>query len=137
MKQAGPCNRKRPCQHAASQGIIPEEIYTVTAQDYSNQISDLKAKLARLQKESKTASEEIRYAEYITQIESIVDLKEDQINEGLYERVTKKIVVHPNKVLEIHLSFMPAPIYMQYKTIGRGTDYTAEFTILKDLNDLA
>ena len=131
QKEASDCTKKH------IQGIIPEEIYTVTAQDYSNQISDLKAKLARLQKESNTASEEIRYAEYITQIESIVDLKEDQINEGLYERVTKKIVVHPNKVLEIHLSFMPAPIYMQYKTIGRGTDYTAEFTILKDLNDLA
>lgn len=118
-------------------GIIPEEIYTITAQEYNDEIRDLKAKLAQLQKESNTASEEMRFSEYIAQIEGVVNLTEDQINEGLYERVTKKIVVHPNKVLEIHLSFMPAPIYMQYKTIGRGTDYTAEFTILKDLNDLA
>jgi len=28
------------------------------------------------------------------------------------------------------LSFIPMPIYMQYKTSGRGNDYTAEFTIL-------
>lgn len=113
------------------QGKIPEEIYIATAQDYNDEISEQKAKLARLQKESNTASEEIRYTEYIAQIESIVDLKEDQINEGLYERVTKKIVVHPNRVLEIHLSFMPRPIFMQYKTTGRGEAYQAEFTIIE------
>ena len=73
----------------------------------------------------------MRFAEYIAQIESIVDFKEDQINEGFYERVTKKIVVHPNKVLEIHLSFMPRPIFMQYKTTGRGEAYQAEFTIIE------
>ncbi len=113
-----------------NRGDIPEVIYTLTAQDYLNKINDLRAELARLEKESNTASEEMRYAEYIAQIESIVDLKEDQINEGLYERVTKKIVVHPDKVLEIHLSFMPRPIFMQYKTTGRGTAYQAEFTII-------
>ena len=72
----------------------------------------------------------MRYAEYVSQIESIVNLQEDEINEGLYERITKKSVVHPDKVLEIHLSFMPRPIFMQYKTSGRGTAYQAEFTII-------
>ena len=124
QKEASDCTKKH------IQGIIPEEIYTVTAQEYSDEISELKAKLAQLQRESNTASEEMRYAEYIAQIESMVNLTEDQINEGLYERVTKKIVVHPDKVLEIHLSFMPRPICMQYKTTGRGTAYQAEFTII-------
>ncbi len=124
QKEASDCTKKH------IQGIIPEEIYTVTAQEYSDEISDLKAKLAQLQKQNNTASEEMRYAEYIAQIESMVNLQEDQINEGLYERVTKKIVVHPDKVLEIHLSFMPRPIFMQYKTTGRGTAYQAEFTII-------
>ena len=112
-------------------GKIPEVIYTITAQDYANKINDLKAKLAQLERESNTASEEMRFAEYIAQIESMVNLAEDQINEGLYERVTKKIVVHPDKVLEIHLSFMTRPIFLQYKTTGRGEAYQAEFTIIE------
>ena len=118
-------------------GKIPQEAYLATAQEYSDEICDLKGKLAQLQKESNTASDKIRCAEYIAHIESIIDLKKYQINEGLYERVTKKIIVHPDKVLEIHLSFMSAPISMQYKTNGRGSDYTAEFTILKNSNILA
>ncbi len=114
-----------------NRGDIPEVIYTLTAQDYLNKINDLRAELARLEKESNTASEEMRFAEYIAQIESMVNLQEDQINEGLYERITKKIVVHPNKVLEIHLSFMPRPIFLQYQTSGRGEAYQAEFTIIE------
>lgn len=114
-----------------NRGDIPEVIYTLTAQDYLNKINDLRAELARLEKESNTASEEMRFTEYIAQIESMVNLQEDQINEGLYERITKKIVVHPNKVLEIHLSFMPRPIFLQYQTSGRGKAYQAEFTIIE------
>jgi len=112
-------------------GKIPEEAYLATAQEYSDEISELKAKLAQLQKESNTASEEMRFADYIAQIESMVNLTKDQINEGLYERVTKKIVVHPDKVLEIHLSFMPRPIFLQYQTSGRGEAYKATFTIIE------
>ena len=73
----------------------------------------------------------MRYAEYVSQIESIVNLQEDEINEGLYERITKKSVVHPDKVLEIHLSFMPRPIFLQYQTSGRGEAYKATFTIIE------
>jgi len=114
-----------------NRGKIPEVAYTATAQEYSDQISDLRAKLAKLQKESNTASDEMRFAEYVAQTESIVNLQADEINEGLYGRVTKKIVVHPDKVLEIYLSFMKRPIFLQYKTSGRGEAYQATFTIVE------
>ena len=119
------------------QGVIPEEAYTATAKMFNDQILELKATLVKLQDTDDAISQEIRYKDFISQIEGLVDLQEDDMTEGLYARVTRKVVVHPDRVLEIHLSFMPAPIYMQYKTIGRGTNYTAEFTILKDLNELA
>jgi len=80
---------------------------------------------------SNTASDEMRFAEYVAQTESIVNLQADEINEGLYGRVTKKIVVHPDKVLEIYLSFMKRPIFLQYKTSGRGEAYQATFTIVE------
>ena len=74
----------------------------------------------------------MRYAEYVSQIESIVNLQEDEINEGLYEWITKKSVVHPDKVLEIQLSFMTRPIFLQYNTSGRGQAYKATFTVIEN-----
>ncbi len=113
------------------QAKIPGEAYTATAQIYSDQISDLKVKLTQLQRESNTESYEMRFSEYVDKIESIVNLQAGIINEGLYERVTKKIVVHPDKVLEIHLSFMAGPILLKYKTSGRGPTYQATFTVIE------
>lgn len=52
------------------------------------------------------------------------------INEGLFERITKKIVVYPLNILELHLSFMVSPIYLQYTTSGRGDFYKVEFDVL-------
>ena len=60
----------------------------------------------------------------------MVDLSADDLNDVYYERATKQIFVYPDNLLEFHLSFIPMPIYLQYKTTGRGDDYTAEFTIL-------
>ena len=66
----------------------------------------------------------------IDQIKKIASLSNDDINEELFERITKKIVVHPLNVLELHLSFLINPIYLRYRTEGRGEDYNAIFDIL-------
>ena len=113
------------------QGKIPEEAYTATAQTYSDQIGVLRAKFTQLQKESNVTSNEIRFTEHVAQIEHIINLQENEHNEGLYERATKKIVVHPDKVLELYFSFMTRPIFLQYKTSGRGPAYQATFTVIK------
>jgi len=112
------------------QGKIPDEAYGATINLYNDQILELRFQLAELQKTPDTISAEIRYKEFIAQIEGLLSLQEDEINEGLYERITKKIVVHPNKVLEIHLSFMPMPYYLRYETTGRGDTFTASFEII-------
>lgn len=112
------------------QGKIPDEAYGATINLYNDQILELRFQLAELQKTPDTISAEIRYKEFIAQIEGLLSLQEDEINEGLYERITKKIVVHPNKVLEINLSFMPMPYYLRYETTGRGDTFTASFEII-------
>ena len=66
----------------------------------------------------------------IAELERIVSLQDDEINEGLYERITKKIVVYPLNILEIHLSFMTMPICLQYSTSGKGEFYKVEFKLL-------
>lgn len=112
-------------------GIVPELAYTATSKAYQDEIKELELALAQLKQEGISAAMEASaYTDYIAQIERIVTLSDEDINEGLYERVTKKIVVHPEQVLEIHLSFMAKPIMLRYKTQGRGATYTAIFEIL-------
>lgn len=116
------------------QGIIPEAAYAATVQTYNNEIKSLKATLIQMKQDNSSFVKlEEKYQECISQIEKIVALTDKEINEGLYRRITKKIVVHPQNILEIHLSFMMKPIYLQYTTKGRGEQYTAEFTILPNL----
>lgn len=112
-------------------GNIPEIAYTATAKSYDEEIKTLSETLAQLKTENNSqAVEQAIYARYIAQIEEIVSLSDDEINDRLFGRVTKRILVHPNQVLEIHLSFLPKPIYLQYNTKGRGDTYTTEFEIL-------
>jgi len=116
-------------------GNIPEIAYTATAKSYDEEIKTLSETLAQLKTENNSqAMEQAIYARYIAQIEEIVSLSDDEINDRLFGRVTKRILVHPNQVLEIHLSFLPKPIYLQYSTKGRGDTYTTEFVILTDPN---
>ena len=56
---------------------------------------------------------------------SISNMSEDEINRDLYEQVINQIVVHPDKILELHLSFLTAPLFVKYETQGKGHTYTA------------
>ena len=114
-----------------SGGSVPDIAYYSSIGTLNKQYEDLQAQLRKLQEQGNSASAEIQiYTEYIEQLESVLSLSENDLNEAFYERVTKQIFVYPLNLLEFRLSFIPMPIYMQYKTSGRGNDYTAEFTIL-------
>ena len=84
-----------------------------------------KLKLADDQKEQIRLLQEMKQ-----QIEFYATLKDDELNEELFARVTKKIIVHPEQVLEFHLSFLSRPMFMQYETTGKGKYYKTTFTIL-------
>lgn len=112
-------------------GNVPDIAYYSSIGTLNKQYEDLQAQLRQMQEQGDSASAEVRiYTEYVEQLESVLALSENDLNEVFYERVTKQIFVYPLNLLEFHLSFIPMPIYMQYKTSGRGKDYTAEFTIL-------
>ena len=66
------------------------------------------------------------------EIERMVNLCDDEINETLFARITKKIVVHPDKIIEFHLTFLPKPVVLQYQTKGRGEEYTAIFDVITE-----
>lgn len=114
-----------------SKGTVPEISYIRKIEPLNAHYEQLKEKLRELQAKGSSANDEILiYEEYINQLESVLSLSDAELNDAFYERVTKQIFVYPLNLLEFRLSFMPMPIYMQYKTTGRGKDYTALFTIL-------
>ncbi len=110
---------------------ITEERYERVAKMQEKELADLRSKLAELQMDNSALDAESYINACIAELEKIVNLADDEINEGLYERITKKIVVYPLNIIEIHLSFMTTPIRLQFSTSGRCEAYKVEFTILK------
>ena len=111
--------------------VISEERYKRAADRQEKEMSDLRKALDALKSESSASFDTERYVNAcIAELERIVDLEDDAINEGLFERITKKIVVYPLNILEIHLSFMTMPIRLQYSTSGKGEFYKVEFKLL-------
>ena len=111
--------------------VISEERYKRAADRQEKEMSDLRKALDALKSESSASFDTERYVNAcIAELERIVDLEDDAINEGLFERITKKIVVYPLNTLEIHLSFMTMPIRLQYSTSGKGEFYKVEFKLL-------
>ena len=68
------------------------------------------------------------------QVEEMAELNDADINEQLFGRVTKRIVVHPGRVLEIHLSILPEPVFLKYETSGKGAAYNAVFDVIPNPN---
>ena len=113
-----------------TENLIPEIAYTMTAKSYQTEIEELIQQIDTLQLDV-ADNKAISHLEWCKkELERILDLDHTQLNEVLFGRITKKIVVYPLNVIEIHLSFLTAPIRMQYKTSGKGTFYKVESTIL-------
>lgn len=98
---------------------------------HSIRLADMRKQLADLKSKGDCIDDATAFINTcIAELEKIVSLQEDEINEGLFERITKKIVVYPLNVLELHLSFLTSPIRLQYQTSGKGDYYKTIFTIL-------
>ena len=111
--------------------VITEERYARVARIQEKELAELRNTLAELKQSNNTSVDTQTYINAcIAELERIVDLEDDAINEGLFERITKKIVVYPLNTLEIHLSFMTMPIRLQYSTSGKGEFYKVEFKLL-------
>lgn len=110
---------------------IDKDAYNFAYNDLKERLNNLYLELQKLQQEQTTTANAKELSEhYIKEVEKIVSLKDEEINENLYERITRRIVVFPDNILEIQLSFLPMPIKMKYETKGRGENYEAIFTII-------
>ena len=110
--------------------LIPDIAYKMAAESYKTDIEDLIQQIDALQMDAPD-NRAISHLEWCKkELERVLDLDHTKLNEILYGSITKRIVVSPLNVIEIHLSFLTAPIRMQYKTSGKGTFYKVESTIL-------
>lgn len=111
---------------------IPESEYTLKLQEILGEIEYINDQLAELTSDQKAKEELAALQTMRDEIERMVNLRDEEINETLFARITKKIVVYPDKILEFHLTFLPKPITLQYQTQGRGEAFTTIFDVITD-----
>ncbi len=113
-------------------GIVSDDIYLSVKEDKESKISDLQNKISILKNSNNYEISKNALQNKYEVLTKLLSMPDDEINEELFARITKKIVVYPGNILEIHLSFMLRPIYLRYKTVGRGEDYNAIFDVLSE-----
>lgn len=104
--------------------------YTAKNKELDDQMEIIQAKINELTSTAKAKEEISTLMAMKKQIADMASLDDAEFNETLFARVTKRVVVHPGNVLEIHLSLLPTPVYLQYKTEGKGKTYNAIFDII-------
>lgn len=111
-------------------GTIPKSAYQATISRVDAEFEELQRQLNEVKTQTSAEEEIAVYKDYIKQVEEILSLSADDLNDGFYERITRQIFVYPHNLLEFRLSFIPMPIYMQYKATGKNEYYKVELTIL-------
>lgn len=111
-------------------GTVPESAYQATIGIANAEYEELQRQLKKMQTPTSVEEEIFVYQDYIKQVEEILSMSADDLNDGFYERITRQIFVYPHNLLEFRLSFIPMPIYMQYKATGKNEYYKVELTIL-------
>lgn len=92
---------------------------------YSEQIYDLQRRLADARQADATQENEIqRYRRYIERMDSLLGL--DVTDEALIKEVFRQGVLHPNRCVDIYLSFVPFGFRICYETSGRMDLFTVK-----------
>lgn len=108
--------------------------YTAKNNELNDQMEIVQAQINDLNSNSKAKAEIAELMAMKQQVEEMAELNDADINEQLFGRVTKRIVVHPGHVLEFHLSFLPESVFLKYETTGKGDKYNAIFDVIPNPN---
>ena len=68
----------------------------------------------------------------IKQIDLEQNLAEREFTDVLLERLIKRMEIYPDNTISVQLIYMKRPVFMRYKTSGKGETYSAEFEILTE-----
>lgn len=113
------------------EGKVLSEVYTETQTQIGKEIDDLeneKRKYLEILEKSNSSKSEVE--ELKDKIIYLISLTDKDFTDELYERVTKKIIVYPEHIIEIHLNGFSMPFYMQFTAHGKMETYSVDFIVL-------
>ncbi len=111
-------------------GRCPQKMYDHFEEKFNKEIEALEEQLAiETADETVIHNIKVQTAERMKQIEYMLSLEDKDFNEDLYERITKKIVIYPEHILEIHLNTYPEPFFLHFTAKGKLDKYDAVFTV--------
>ena len=120
-------------KHAGNDDDLDEITYRIACKTLDAEIGELVQEISRLSAfDNDTVAAIAAYNRNIEQLNLIVDLKNEEINEAIYRRILDRIEVYNSNILKYYFSFLSKPVIMQYKTIGRGSNFRVEFTLLEE-----
>lgn len=115
-------------------GIIDDTTYHAACKSIDDEVTELYKEISKYSAYDNASAEAIAtYNRNIEQLGLIINLENEEINEGIYRRIIDKIEVYNGNILKYYFSFLSKPIILQYKTIGRGDGFKVEFTALTDI----
>ena len=115
-------------------GIIDDTTYHAACKSIDDEVAELYKEISKYSAYDNASAEAIAtYNRNIEQLGLIINLENEEINEGIYRRIIDKIEVYNGNILKYYFSFLSKPIILQYKTIGRGDGFKVEFTALTDI----
>lgn len=110
-------------------GRCTQKTYDYFEEKFNKEIQELEERLSiETADETKIQTIKKQTAEMIKQIEYMLSLEDKDFNEDLYARITKKIVIYPEHILEIHLNTYPEPFFLHFTAKGKLDKYDAVFT---------
>ena len=115
-------------------GVIDDATYNAACKSIDDEITELYNEISKYSVYDTVSAEAIAtYNRSIEQLGLIINLEDEEINEGIYRRIIDRIEVYNGNILKYYFSFLSKPIILKYKTIGRGEGFKVEFEILTDI----
>lgn len=113
-------------------GKIPELAYKLTIKNKEEQLQKINNKIASLN-ERKASEIDASHllSDRLAKLQSILDLKENEINDFLFRDIVDKIEVYENNILKFYVFSMDEPVVMKYKSSGKMDKYNIEFYVLE------
>jgi hypothetical protein len=114
-------------------GVIDDATYDAACKSIDDEIAELYNEISKYSVYDTVSAEAIAtYNRNIEQLGLILNLENEEINEGIYRRIIDRIEVYNGNILKYHFGFLSKPVILKYKTIGRGNGFKVEFIVLTD-----
>ena len=110
-------------------GECSQEQYERFKNRFKKELEEIKKQLKEEQ-QSEIDEQRIKQEteDIVKRIEYLVSLKDEEFNDDLFARVTKKIVVYPEHIIEVYIEGFPESFFFHFSAKGKLDNYVVETT---------